>query len=101
MSKDYELEFDVLYNDRGISVIFSKGHHDLEEFYYKAKDALMHHYDFEKDDPRLENLDESKQVWAKKVGFFEDGERTGYTLKESDVEKIGHGWFSVTIADIG
>ena len=92
---DYKLEIEPLFEegDGSMTVMYSKGHQDEQKF-KKACYELYAEHDYEVDiekEPSYKFIDDAKvrHWWGKKVGWFEDNERKGYTLSESREKKKG------------
>ena len=84
--KKYELELEHLEDGIWISEIFSKGHHNKDEF----KIACIKYYEqymgeIGEDDTHSEGIEDNKvkQIYGKKVGWFEENEYRGWTLSYS------------------
>lgn len=95
--KDYDLNIECLRED-GCGVItemFSKGHHKETEFKSMCKEVYAEEQGENKEDINTESyysIDAAELVhcYGKKVGWFEDGKRRGYSLSESSCYKKGY-----------
>ena len=84
MSNVYELDIEHLEDGVWITEMFSKGHHADDIF----KAACFKYYNQYMDEMGEETSNEilkqtSKQIYGKKVGWFEENEYRGYTLSYS------------------
>ena len=92
----HKLEIEYLYEESSstISEMFSKGHHEEQEF----RSMCNEYYDENQDScgeeiPITHKLiDDSKvyRSYGKKVGYFEDGKYLGWTLSYSKEPKKGY-----------
>ena len=97
--KKYKLEIEHLEDGVWIAEMFSKGHHEDEVF----KLACFEYYNDYMGEMGEECSNEilkqkSRQIYGKKVGWFEENEYKGYTLSYSVKSKKYY--FPMTIIDL-
>lgn len=92
--KEYKLEIEVL-RDEGVGDItemFSKGHHGEKDFKEMCK-AIYEDKCNNAGESLTDYFIEKLKVyhrWGKKVGWFEDGKRVGWTIQETPEPKKGY-----------